>query len=448
MSKLVKKLNSNEKNIPLDNNFISKNSMNLNYNQQNSIVNNQNNLSRIELINKKKILSPSFQSKNFNKKKYCSIIHIGSEYHHGLIFILFFLIKYILSIIFLEKKKIIIIESILLTISLILCLICIFSSPGILPPNIDNNQNETKKNYKNSSFPYKFKEKLIVIRGQLLILKVCSTCLITRPLGCTHCSKCNICVEKMDHHCPWVGNCIGLNNYKFFYFFICFFNIHSIFNFIVCLFKIINFKKKIEIILSVLFNFINIVTIFFVSALIYNHTSYIFLGETTYLRLKYKTLLILYGYKINKGVKDNFSKIFCQKYEPKKILKKDLMFKPFIYFNFRQKKLYNISDPLYSFNNLNKKNNNNTINKIINTSNDTFNHININYYISNNIIAATNRGKQHILNISKSYEEDKGKNSDFVNESNNLNICANKKANSENSLSQGNNITFVNHNPK
>ena len=50
MSKLVKKLNSNEKNIPLDNNFISKNSMNLNYNQQNSIVNNQNNLSRIELI--------------------------------------------------------------------------------------------------------------------------------------------------------------------------------------------------------------------------------------------------------------------------------------------------------------------------------------------------------------------------------------------------------------
>ena len=68
MSKLVKKLNSNEKNIPLDNNFISKNSMNLNYNQQNSIVNNQNNLSRIELINKKKFYLHHFNQKILTKK--------------------------------------------------------------------------------------------------------------------------------------------------------------------------------------------------------------------------------------------------------------------------------------------------------------------------------------------------------------------------------------------
>ena len=101
--------------------------------------------------------------------------------------------------------------------NIIFCLICIFSSPGILPPNIDSSQNEYKKNYKKSSFPYKFKEKLILVRGQLLILKVCSTCLITRPLGCTHCSKCNICVEKMDHHCVWVGKCVAKNNTLYFY---------------------------------------------------------------------------------------------------------------------------------------------------------------------------------------------------------------------------------------
>ncbi|KAF9178770.1 palmitoyltransferase for Vac8p [Haplosporangium sp. Z 767] len=48
----------------------------------------------------------------------------------------------------------------------------------------------------------------------------CDICKIVKPDRCHHCSECDTCVLRMDHHCPWVNGCIGYDNHKFFYLFI------------------------------------------------------------------------------------------------------------------------------------------------------------------------------------------------------------------------------------
>ena len=59
-----------------------------------------------------------------------------------------------------------------------------------------------------------------IVNGVTIERKWCYTCSVHRPPRGKHCVVCQCCVDRHDHHCKFLSNCIGLRNYRFFILFI------------------------------------------------------------------------------------------------------------------------------------------------------------------------------------------------------------------------------------
>ena len=127
--------------------------------------------------------------------------------------------------------------SLLYLIIIINLIVASFCDPGIIRKfNIINKNNKEEKNNQ------KIIGRIFQL-GHILSYKYCYTCGIIRPNRSTHCSECNNCVERLDHHCPWMGNCAGKRNYFYFFIFLVLLNIFQI---LIIIFCIVHIAQKIK----------------------------------------------------------------------------------------------------------------------------------------------------------------------------------------------------------
>ncbi|XP_038246519.1 palmitoyltransferase ZDHHC3 isoform X2 [Dermochelys coriacea] len=198
------------------------------------------------------------------------------------------------------------------------------SDPGAVPKG-----NATKE----------FIESLQLKPGQ--VVYKCPKCCSIKPDRAHHCSVCKRCIRKMDHHCPWVNNCVGENNQKYFVLFtmyIALISMHALimvgFHFLYCFeedwTKCSSFSPPTTVILLILLCFEALLFLIFTSVMFGTQVHSICTDETGIERLKNQTptwekvsswegMKLAFGGNFSLSWFNPFSGLNCKKSPPSEV---------------------------------------------------------------------------------------------------------------------------------
>ncbi|KAK1433956.1 hypothetical protein QVD17_10874 [Tagetes erecta] len=169
----------------------------------------------------------------------------------------------------------------------------------------------------------RFKE--MTVNGLTVKVKYCDTCMLYRPPRCSHCSICDNCVDRFDHHCPWVGQCIGLRNYRFYFMFVSSATLLCIYIFAFCWVYAIKIKNSedtsiwgalIKTPASIVLIIYTFICVWFVGGLTVFHLYLISTNQSTYENFRYRYDRTENPY--NRGIIENFKEVFWRSIPPSK----------------------------------------------------------------------------------------------------------------------------------
>ncbi|XP_073525951.1 LOW QUALITY PROTEIN: uncharacterized protein [Phyllobates terribilis] len=223
--------------------------------------------------------------------------------------------------------KIVLIIGIALTI-LAMLFLCMTSArdPGIIPRNLEPDpmrlQETSLVRWESNSSIKLPPTRMVKVNGHTIKIKYCETCHVYRPPRASHCSVCNNCVQKFDHHCPWVCQCIGLRNYRSFMMFISSTTLLCIYVFVISLISLLNrginiCHTAVDDLISVALALYCFIIVWFLGGLTVFHFYLICTNQTTYENFRYR-----YEGKnnpYNLGVSNNMKQVFLLKTPPSQV---------------------------------------------------------------------------------------------------------------------------------